>query len=122
MADSDRPYGVLTKPAIAGWLVVLTTMSLAVSVIIGYAAKGSAFDWATAAVAGTAVGTVLLAGFTGSLAWVTSGDVRATWELANLTREDQLARERPLVIVQANRYDRARGGDNPPTNHGVLHV
>jgi hypothetical protein len=98
---SEPTYGVLTRGAIAGWLFVLTVVALITSLFVGYAATGKAFDWQTAAVAGTAVGTVLLAGFTGALAWVTSGDVRATWELAKLTQADQEARERPVVLVQS---------------------
>jgi hypothetical protein len=58
------------------------------------------FDWELASVFGTALGTTLLALATGALAFTTSGDVRATWELARLTGEDQERRELPLVLVQ----------------------
>jgi hypothetical protein len=43
---------------------------------------------------------VLLAGFTGALAWTTSGDVRATIRLADATQEKQRARDRPIVGVR----------------------
>ncbi len=56
------------------------------------------FEWETASVFGTALGTTALAAFTGALAYTTSGDVRATWELATLTRRDQESRERPLLV------------------------
>jgi|tagenome__1003787_1003787.scaffolds.fasta_scaffold20971959_6 hypothetical protein len=62
--------------------------------------RGShAFEWDVASIAATAVGTVLLAAFTGALAWTTSGDVSATWELADLTRQDQISRDRPVVVI-----------------------
>jgi hypothetical protein len=118
----DATYGVLTKKRAVVWITLMAAAALAAACLVGFESVGKGFDWNAAGVAATAVGTVLLAGFTGALAWTTSGDVRATWELTRLTREDQLARERPLVIVQAVRYDRARGTDNPPTHHGVLHV
>jgi hypothetical protein len=114
--------GTLTKGRAVLWIGLLTLAALVTAAVVGFEAVARGFDWNAAGVAGTAVGTVLLAGFTGALAWTTSGDVRATWELARLTREDQLARERPLIIVQGTRYDRARGADNPPTQFGVLHV
>jgi hypothetical protein len=101
--------GVLTKTRVSRWISSLLVLSAGVAAAAGFfgAAHGLAwthFDWNLAAVAGTAIGTVLLAGFTGALAWTTSGDVRATWELARLTREDQVSRERPLVLVSISSY------------------
>lgn len=77
-------------------------------------------DLRLAAVAGTAVGTVPLAGFTGALAWTTSGDVRATIRLADTTQEDQRARNRPIVgaagggDVRCTRPDRKEDGPRAP--------
>jgi hypothetical protein len=78
------------------------------------------FDWSLTAVANTAFGTVVLAGFTGALAWTTSGDVRATWELAELTRKDQEERTRPHVLI----YSRAlsTGGAQGTIPVGVVNA
>jgi hypothetical protein len=94
--EGETTYGVLTRGRAALWIGLMAVAALGLATLVGFEAVGKGFDWNAAGVAGTAVGTVLLAGFTGALAWTTSGDVRATWELARLTREDQLARERPL--------------------------
>jgi hypothetical protein len=115
-------YGVLTKTRTVLWIGLMVLFALSAALAVGFESVGKGFDWNAAGVAGTAIGTVFLAGFTGALAWTTSGDVRATWKLAQLTREDQLARERPLVLVQATAYDRARPMDSTPAFHGVLHV
>src|SRR5438128_348956 len=66
---------------------------------VGFAAPGKGFNWIVATAFGTALGTTALAGFTGALAFVTSGDLRATWLLADLTKQDQDARERPIVAL-----------------------
>lgn len=103
-----RDYGVLTSRRLVSWIGTLVLVASAVAVLLGFvgARHGIAFshfDWSLAAVAGTAVGTVLLAGFTGALAWTTSGDVRATIRLADATQEDQRARNRPIVVVRLGR-------------------
>ncbi len=82
------------------------------SALVGFLAEGwgdrwGDFNWEVAAIAGTALGTTALAGFTGALAFTTSGDVRATWELADLTRKQQAAQERPIVIAK---YVRSQNG------------
>jgi hypothetical protein len=92
--------GTLKRRTLVVWIGSLLASSVAVSGTIGALGASHGFDWSLAAVAGTAFGTIVLAGFTGALAWTTSGDVRATWELAKLTERDQAERERPLVIVQ----------------------
>jgi hypothetical protein len=47
----------------------------------------------------TAAGTVLLAAFTDALAFTTSGDVSARWQLAQLTIADQAARELRILLT-----------------------
>jgi hypothetical protein len=59
------------------------------------------FDWNAAGVWATAVGTVLLAAFTGLLAWTTNREVTATHQLANEAERDRLLRDRPLVVITA---------------------
>lgn len=105
--DSDRrdDYGVLTPRRLVVWIGALVLTSVAVATLVGFVGARHGlgfrhFDWSLAAVAGTAVGTVLLAGFTGALAWTTSGDVRATIRLADTTQEEQRARDRPIVAIR----------------------
>jgi hypothetical protein len=98
-------YGVLTRRRLALWIGALVLLSTSAATLLGFvgARHGISFrhfDWSLAAVAGTAIGTVVLAGFTGALAWTTSGDVRATIRLADATVEDQRARDRPIVVVR----------------------
>ena len=97
--ERRRNYGVLTARRLIAWIGALILISTVVSVTLGFvgAQHGVSlrhFNWSLAAVGGTAVGTVLLAGFTGALAWTTSGDVRATIRLADSTQEEQRARNR----------------------------
>ena len=106
----QRPKpGVISRGTLLRWIGVLLLASLAVSALVGWLAAPSGFRWELAAGAGTAFGTVVLAGFTGALAWTTSGDVRATWELADLTRDEQAARIRPAILVWADGW--STGGD-----------
>lgn len=98
-----QSFGVLTRRTVALWIGVLLAVVFAVSAIIGFLAVGwdnrwDEFNWEVAAIAGTALGTTALAGFTGALAFTTSGDVQATWELARLSSEQVAAQERPVVI------------------------
>ena len=77
------------------------------------------FDWELASIFGTAVGTTLLALGTGWLAYSTRSEVRATQDLAELTRQEQVARERPVVLVKdPPRFEQESG--NP--TRGLLHV
>jgi hypothetical protein len=84
-------YGVLTKATIARWMAVLIAVVAGLSLIVGLiaAAGHETFNWEVASIFGTALGTTALAGFTGALAFTTSGDVRATWELARLARQSK---------------------------------
>ena len=92
----------------AALLVPTTIVGSVIGVLAAEGGTAHAFDWSTAAVAATAVGTVLLAAFTGALAWTTSGDVTATWELADLTRKEQASREKPhLAVIDGPWYDKA---------------
>jgi hypothetical protein len=106
MSATSAP-GSLT-PKTLGWSIGgLLILCAVLAVIVGtVGAAGPTtwnpsdhFDWSLAAVAGTALGTVLLAGFTGALAYTTSGDVRATWVSVELTREELAIRDRPTVVV-----------------------
>jgi hypothetical protein len=109
MATSTRP-GILTRESIQKWIGVLLLSSLAIGVIVGALGATDEFDWSVAALASTAFGTVVLAGFTGALAWTTSGDVRATWELAELARKDQEERVLPCVLVYGRALSTDPGG------------
>jgi hypothetical protein len=64
-------------------------------------AETEEFDWPNAMLAATAAGTVLLGAFTAALAYTTSGDVSATWRLAQLTAEDQAAREQSIILIDS---------------------
>src|SRR5690242_15269902 len=101
MAASIRPTqpGVLNRDSIQKWIGVLLLSSIVIGGIVGTIGARDEFDWSLAAVASTAFGTVVLAGFTGALAWTTSGDVKATWELAELTRREQEERVQPRVLI-----------------------
>jgi hypothetical protein len=101
-------YGVLTRKRLIK-AIVIGLLGVAVPfVLIGWLAERpytGRFDWELASIFGTALGTTLLALATGALAYTTSGDVRATWELANLTKEDQLLRERPIVVAVGSSWE-----------------
>jgi hypothetical protein len=103
-------YGVLTPKRLRKWIGALTGVSGTVAALVGFvgAPHGVSIDhfsWSLAAVSGTAIGTVLVAGFTGALAWATSGDVRATIRLANATVEDQRARDRPIIVARLDKIE-----------------
>ena len=95
------PFGVLTVKRVIGWAAPVLMVVAGLSYLVGLAAtRGHGpFNWDVASIFGTALGTTALAAFTGALAFTTSGDVRATWRLAELTQEDQAARERPTVVL-----------------------
>jgi hypothetical protein len=84
---------------VTGCLAALVIV-VAVSWLVGSTGSGR-FDWGLAATFGTAVGTTLLALSTGGLAVLTAREVGATQQLAALARDDQRARERPIVVVHA---------------------
>lgn len=115
-------YGVLTRRRLlAAGAVVLGIVALAF-VLVGWLAARDhqSFDWELASIFGTAVGTTLLALSTGYLAYTTSGDVRATWELARLTKSDQDARERPVVVMLGAEWGLAEASANTGTLHVTL--
>ena len=99
---SEPPSGLaLSRRRLIVAAMALLVAVLGVSAVVGLvsAKAHERFDWEVASIFGTALGTTALAAFTGALAVSTSDDVRATWELARLTRDDQSARERPLVVL-----------------------
>lgn len=115
-------YGVLTRPRLlAAGAVVLGIVALAF-VLVGWLAARDhqPFDWELASIFGTAVGTTLLALSTGYLAYTTSGEVRATSELARLTKSDQDARERPVVVMLGAEWALAEASANTGTLHVTL--
>ena len=69
---------------------------------------------------GTALGTTLLAGATGWLAWSTRSEVRATQQLAELTRRQQAASDRPVAERQPrsahDRHGGQRGWHSAPSS------
>ena len=84
------------------WLgLCLVTFVVASFVLVGsVASREKGFDWELSSIFGKAVGTTLLALSTGWLAYSTRSEVRATQDLAELTRESQAASERPLVLFE----------------------
>lgn len=89
------PRGVITKRSIGKPLALLSVTVTVVGYVIGVLAaphghfwvqpRGAStgeFDWSNAMLGATAAGTVLLAAFTAAFAYTTSGDVSATWRLA----------------------------------------
>ena len=107
-AAAQRSDARPLPPSLARWTSGLLLLTLGFATLVGFAGTKHAFtarfDWGLAAIAGTAIGTVLLAGFTSTLAWMTNDEARATRDLATLTRADQLARERPMVLVEVTSY------------------
>lgn len=87
--EGRSPRGLTVKRAVALGLPTLL-VAFAISAIVGHLATeaGKPYNWEVAGVFGTALGTVLLAAATGALAWTTSEDVRATWVLAEVAREE----------------------------------
>jgi hypothetical protein len=88
--------------------LALFLLMIGAAVAVGFAARGRGFDWDVASVAGTAVGTSLLAVGTLALAYTTWQDVRASQRIADDTRrslqlaeEDRRDRLRPAVIGAA---------------------
>jgi hypothetical protein len=92
---SRRAFSRRIVLGFAGALVAVVALSW----LVGKVGGTHGFDWDLAAVFGTALGTTLLAITTGGLAYLTGREVSATKELAQLTRADQVARERPVVIL-----------------------
>lgn len=80
-------------------LVAAVPVALALAFAAGrYAATApSTFDWATAAGAGTAAGTLALALVTGFLAALTYDEVR-------LTRSIEAERHRPTLVIERRRH------------------
>jgi hypothetical protein len=90
--SSDRPTLVVAALALAA--------VVGLSMVVGFvgAPHWETFSWEIASIFGTALGTTLLAAATGWLAWSTRSEARATQELAALTRRQQTASERPVVL------------------------
>jgi hypothetical protein len=76
------------------WPVALLLLALGGGVAIGVlgASRATAFDWGLFAEGATAIGTVLLAAYTATLAKSTTREVA-------VSVEDQRARERPTVVA-----------------------
>jgi hypothetical protein len=86
----------------AAWVVGSLAIVLGASVVVGYAADSwDGFDWNVASVFGTALGTTALAGFTGALVFA--------------TKEEQAARNRPIVILKEITF-------NGSASSGTAHV
>jgi hypothetical protein len=107
VTDTSGSYGVLTKTRLAVWAVTGLLVVAAVAFLAGYfAAREDTgyFDWELASIFGTALGTTALALATGALAYTTSGDVRATWQLPTwTTRADLSNPARELAVVERGR-------------------
>jgi hypothetical protein len=82
-------------------LITLTVAAIGAGVLVGFHVRDhGGFNWGLAAVVGTATGTTLLAVVTGALAIVTTADVQATRQIAQVSRREQQARERPIVLLE----------------------
>jgi hypothetical protein len=93
-------------PLLATTLAAFGLAVFGLSVLVGFLGPKPGFQWELASVFGTALGTTSLALATGALAWSTRTEVRATQQLAELTKRDQDARQRPVVIQLAANYQR----------------
>jgi hypothetical protein len=83
-------------------LAVGLVVVAAASILVGFiGSPHTRFSWELASIFGTALGTTLLALATGWLASSTRSEVRATQDLAELTREQQAASERPIVLLKS---------------------
>jgi hypothetical protein len=89
----------VSRRALFVWTAAGVALVAALSAVVGCVGGHYGFDWTLASVFGTALGTTLLAAATGALAYSTWSDVRATWQLADLTRLDQESRIRPTVLL-----------------------
>jgi hypothetical protein len=83
----ERPLSRSNKALVRG-LVAAVLVVVALSTVVGFVGTDDGFDWNLAAVVGTAIGTTLLAGTTGALAFLTRGEVNATQQLAVLTEQE----------------------------------
>jgi hypothetical protein len=101
--SAGRPE--LSRNVVLGWIVIAVAVVVGVSILVGFVGPKPGFEWDLASIFGTALGTTLLAAGTGALAYSTWSDVRATWELAELTKRDQDERERPTVLLQSALYN-----------------
>ena len=99
-------------------------MVVALSWWVGWLGPEEGFDWDLASVFGTALGTTLLALATGALALLTYREVGATQDLAEMTRNDQLMRDRPLVLATVTSYQPAAAPGTPSgdESRGLLTV
>ena len=102
--------GTLSRSALVRWGFLLVLGTILCGGVLGWvAASGwdlpsrNGFAWEVSAVGATAFATAALAAFTGALAWTTSGDVRATWELVRQAEDDRRRADTAQVIVQSTR-------------------
>ncbi len=79
---------VSARTLLASVVISLGVVAL-LSILVGYYGPKPRFQWELASVFGTALRTTLLAAATGALAYSTWSDLRATWQLADLTKRDQ---------------------------------
>jgi hypothetical protein len=91
----------MTRPRAIVVALALLAAVVGISAGAGFAAHGSGFDWDVASVFGTALGTTLLAVATLGLAYSTWQDVRASQQIAEVTR-------RSLELAQDEREERLR--------------
>jgi len=101
MSDGTGRPGVLTTGRLVKFALFTLPLVIAIAFLVGhYAARPEtgSFDWELASIFGTAIGTTLLAIATGALAYTTTGDVRATWQLADLTIRAQQASIKPRFV------------------------
>jgi hypothetical protein len=96
----SHKLGPFPRSIVIGAVLTLAIV-LVLSWAVGHAEHDEPFNWELAAIFGTALGTTLLAITTGGLAYLTGRDVSATQQLAQLQRDDQQARERPVVLLHS---------------------
>jgi hypothetical protein len=137
MTSAEKDQFTIPSPSrsrIITGLVAAATITLGLSIAVGYAGPGKAFGWDLASVFGTAVGTTLLALATFWLSISTYQDVRASQQLAVLSTEqlelsrdaNELARseqrERLDPAVIASSRGGASGGAASHLNVQVVNV
>jgi hypothetical protein len=121
MSDAASSSRTPSSRTVLTWVVVAAGVVVGLSILVGFVGPRPGFQWELASLFGTALGTTLLAASTGALAYSTWSDVRATWQLADLTKRDQDERARPLVI-QKNAYYSGGSGELGGRQEGRLTV
>jgi|GEM_PF-2519285 hypothetical protein len=92
-----RPETYSDRDVLIG-VVVAGVFVFVISGLVGHFGAPSGSRWELTSILGTALGTTLLAGATGFLAYSTRSDVRATVRLANISQAALDAQVQPVLV------------------------